>query len=68
MADSGRGATAPDGYRTGYDAAWTAVENYPLRAIRMQLERMAGTAVTEAQWGAVDALSDLVRQRTTRPC
>jgi hypothetical protein len=47
-------------YREAYDAARTAVENYPLIAIRMQLDRMAGSAQTEAQWGAVDALSDLL--------
>ena len=55
------GLAKPLTYREAYDAARTAVEKYPRVAIRMQLDRMAGSAQTEAQWGAVDALSDLLR-------
>jgi hypothetical protein len=54
------GLSTPMTYREAYDAARAAVENYPLIAIRMQLDRMVGSAQTEAQWGAVDALSDLL--------
>ena len=66
MANSGGDATAADSYQASYAAARTAVENYPLRAIEVQLKRLARTAATEAQWGAVDALADLVRQRSDR--
>ena len=55
------GLSQPQTYREAYDAARTAVENYPYIAIRMQLDRMAASAQTEAQWGAVDALADLLR-------
>ena len=55
------GLSKPLTYREAYDAARTAVENYPQVAIRMQLDRLTSVARTEAQWGAVDALSDLLR-------
>lgn len=53
----------PPTYLDAYRMARAAVENYPRAAIRMQLDRMVGSAVTEAQWGVVDALSDLLRGR-----
>ena len=55
------GLSQPLTYREAYDAARRAVGNYPLVAVRMQLDRMASSAQTEAQWGAVDALCDLLR-------
>ena len=61
---AGPGLSKPLTYREAYDAARAAVENYPHVAIRMQLDRMARSAQTEAQWGAVDALSDLLRGQT----
>jgi hypothetical protein len=50
----------PNAYQTAYDNARAAVINYPRGAIRMQLGRLAATARTEAQWGFVDALADLL--------
>lgn len=63
MADPS-GSSEPLTYKEAYDAVRSAVKSYPLIAVRMQLDRIIGPARTEAQWGAVDALTDLLTATT----